>query len=179
MLARTDSSQKVASLKLVKGGRSSGSEFVVFLVDDDVALLDALTRLLQTTGYKIRAYSSSETFLAEHDASVPGCVVLDLTMPVLNGLDVQRALKRQEFERPIVFLTGHASICTTVLAMRAGATDVLLKPVNSSELLQAIKSAEEQDRKSRFAERERRAILVRFEKLSPREKEVLTHVIAG
>ena len=100
-------------------------------------------------------------------------------MPVLNGLDVQRVLKRQDFERPVIFLTGHANIHSTVLAMRAGATDVLVKPVNPSTLLQAIKSAEEQDKISRRAERERQATLALLGKLSPREKEVLTHVVAG
>jgi FixJ family two-component response regulator len=161
----------------VKG--ESSAEFWVFLVDDDHAVLESLTRLLRTTGYRIKAYSSSETFLAEHDISVAGCVVLDMAMPVLNGLDVQRVLKRQDFERPVIFLTGHANIHSTVLAMRAGATDVLVKPVNASTLLQAIKSAEEQDKISRRAERERRATLALLEKLSPREKEVLTHVVAG
>ena len=148
----------------------SSTEFMVFLVDDDHAILESLTRLLRTPGYRIKAYSSSETFLAEHDTSVPGCVVLDMAMPVLNGLDVQRVLKRQDSERPVIFLTGHANIHSTVLAMRAGATDVLVKPVNASTLLHAIKSAEEQDRINRCAERERRATLALLEKLSPREK---------
>ena len=109
----------------VKG--ESSAEFWVFLVDDDHDVLESLTRLLRTTGYRIKAYSSSETFLAEHDISVPGCVVLDMAMPVLNGLDVQRVLKRQDFERPVIFLTGHANIHSTVLAMRAGATKVRIK----------------------------------------------------
>ena len=108
-----------------------------------------------------------------------GCVVLDMAMPVLNGLDVQHVLKRQDFERPVIFLTGQANIHSTVLAMRAGATDVLVKPVKASTLLQTIKSAEEQDKISRCAEKERRVTLALLEKLSPREREVLTHVIAG
>lgn len=183
MLAPPERSKKVTPLRVVKSAprdrQASSAEFVVFLVDDDRGVLDSLTRLPRTTGYKIKAYSSSETFLAEHDATVPGCVVLDLAMPILSGLDVQRVLKRQDFERPVVFLTGHATINSTVLAMRAGAVDVLVKPIKASQLLQAIKLAEEQDKISRCAERERQATLALLEKLSPREKEVLTHVIAG
>src|SRR5262249_7929721 len=125
------------------------------------------------------AYSSSETFLAEHDASAPGCVVLDMVMPTVNGLDVQQALKLHEVERPIVFLTGTANVHSAVLAMKGGALDVLVKPVKASALLQAMKVAEEYDRTSRGVENERQKILALFKKLSPREKEVLIHVVAG
>jgi FixJ family two-component response regulator len=172
-----------APLKVVREAskikHSTNEEFTVFLIDDDRGVLESLTRLLRTTGYRVKAYSSSETFLAEHDAFAPGCVVLDMSMPILTGLDVQRALKRHGFERPIIFLTSHANVHSTVIAMRAGATDVLVKPVKASELLQAIRLAEEQDKINRCVERERRAILALLAKLSPREKEVLTHVIAG
>jgi len=154
-------------------------EFVVFLVDDDQAVLESLTRLLRTAGYRIKAYSSSETFLAEHDASAPGCVVLDMVMPTVNGLDVQRALKLHEIERPIVFLTGTANVHSAVLAMKGGALDVLVKPVKASALLGAIRVAEESDKTSRGVESERQRILALFEKISPREKEVLIHVVAG
>jgi FixJ family two-component response regulator len=183
MLTQLSKPEKVTALKvmkpLVRVNRTGGEQFIVFLVDDERAVLENLTGLLRTTGYRIKAYSSSETFLAEHDASVPGCVVLDMAMPVLNGLDVQRALKRQDFDRPVIFLTRYASVHSTVLAMRAGAVDVLVKPVKASHLLQAIKLAEEQDKVGRCAERERRATLSLLEKLSPREKEVLSHVILG
>lgn len=182
MLTTINNPENVTSLKAVRPASRvirASKEFVVFLVDNDHGVLESLTRLLCTTGYRVKAYSSPETFLAEHDDSVPGCVVLDMVMPVLNGIDVQRVLKRQNFARPIVFLTGHGDVQSTVLAMRAGATDVLVKPVKASELLRAIKSAEEQDKIGRRAENERRAIMALLKKLSPREKEVLTHVITG
>ena len=118
------------------------SEFTVFLVDDDPAVLTALSRLLQAAGYATKTYCSAETFLSEHDASTPGCAVLDLSMPGLNGLGVQEALVRQAVERPVIFLTGHGTIPVSVLAMRAGAIDFLTKPIGNSELMSAIKSAE-------------------------------------
>jgi len=154
-------------------------EFVVFLVDDDHAVLESLTGLLRTASYRTKAYSSSEKFLAEHDASVPGCVVLDFFIPELNGLNVQKALAHQEIERPIIFLTGHGTVRTTVLAMRAGAVDVLLKPVKRSELLDAIRRAQVRDEANRRAEAERRSIDALMQRLTPREKEVLTHVVTG
>jgi FixJ family two-component response regulator len=153
--------------------------FTIFLIDDDTCVLKALTRLLQAAGYRTKAYSSSETFLHEHDASISGCAVLDLSMPVLNGLDAQQALMRQGADRPIIFLTGQGSIEMSVLAMRAGAVDVLVKPVNRSELLQAIKCSEERDKINRHAAAERRVIHELHEKLTRREREVLRHVIAG
>ena len=130
--------------------------FTIFLVDNDLGVLKALSKILQTGGYRIRAYSSSARFLDEHDPSVSGCAVLDLSMPGLNGLNVQKALTRQEIDRPIIFLTGHVTIRATVLAMRAGAIDVLLKPFKRLELLQAIKRAEERDKMNRDAVAARR-----------------------
>jgi RNA polymerase sigma factor (sigma-70 family) len=155
------------------------ADFTVFLIDDDPCVLRVLKRLLQTAGYKTQAYSSSKTFLDEHDAFIPGCAVLDLYMPGLSGLEVQQTLTRQGVDRPIIFLSGRGTIRTTALAMRAGAIDVLLMPVNRSELLQAIKRAEERDRIKRRLDAERQAILELIEELTPREREVLAHVIAG
>jgi Response regulator len=124
-------------------------DFTVFLLDDDPAVLKAVGRLLQAAGYTTKTYCSAEAFLSEHDASTPGCAVLDLSMPGLNGLDVQETLVRQGVERPVIFLTGHGTIPMSVLAMRAGAIDFLTKPVGNSELMSAIKSAEDRDRTQR------------------------------
>jgi FixJ family two-component response regulator len=121
-------------------------DFTVFLLDDDPAVLKAVGRLLQAAGYTTKTYCSAEAFLSEHDASTPGCAVLDLSMPGLNGLDVQETLVRQGVERPVIFLTGHGTIPMSVLAMRAGAIDFLTKPVGNSELMSAITSAEDRDR---------------------------------
>jgi FixJ family two-component response regulator len=145
------------------------AEFTIFLVDDDLPVLKALERLLQSAGYRTKAYSSAKTFLDEHDGSTPGCVVLDLAMPDCDGLDVQEAL----------FLTGKATVPKSVQAMKAGAIDFLTKPIGSSELLSAIKTCEERDKTQRHSEAQRTLILQRIAKLTPREREVLDYVIRG
>jgi FixJ family two-component response regulator len=155
------------------------ADFTIFLINDDSRVLKALTRLLQNAGYKTKAYSSSKTFLGEHDASIPGCAVLDLSMSGLNGLDVQHALTRQGVDRPIIFLTGRGTIRATVQAMKAGAIDVLLKPIDRRELLQAVKRAQEEDKMRRDIDAECRTVRTLLEELTPREREVLTYVIAG
>lgn len=125
------------------------ADFTIFLIDDDSRVLKALTRLLQNSGYRTKAYYSSEIFLGEHDASIPGCAVLDLSMSGLSGLDVQQALTLQGVDRPIIFLAGRGTIRTTIQAMKAGAVDVLLKPIDRRELLQAVKRAREEDKMRR------------------------------
>jgi FixJ family two-component response regulator len=154
------------------------SEFTVFLVDDDPAVLTALSRLMRAAGYATKTYCSAEAFLSEHDASTPGCAVLDLS-PNLNGLDVQKALVRQGVERPVIFLTGHGTILKSVLAMRAGAIDFLTKPVGNSELMSAIKSAEERDKTERHSEVRHNIVLQKVAKLTRREQQVLALMIAG
>jgi FixJ family two-component response regulator len=155
------------------------ADFTIFLIDDDSHVLSALTRLFQKAGYKTKVYSSSETFLGEHDASIPGCAVLDLSMSGFNGLDVQHALTRRGVDRPIIFLTGHGTIRETVQAMKAGAIDVLLKPIDRRELLQAVKRAQEENKMRRHIDAECRAVHALLKELTPREREVLTYVIAG
>jgi FixJ family two-component response regulator len=154
-------------------------DFTVFLLDDDPAVLKAVGRQLQAAGYTTKTYCSAEAFLSEHDASTPGCAVLDLSMPGLNGLDFQEALVRQGVERPVIFLTGHGTIPESVLAMRAGAIDFLTKPVGNSELMSAIKSAEDRDRTQRPIETQRKIVFQKMAKLTRREKEVLALVVTG
>jgi FixJ family two-component response regulator len=154
-------------------------DFTVFLLDDDPAVLKAVGRQLQAAGYTTKTYCSAEAFVSEHDASTPGCAVLDLSMPGLNGLDVQEALVRQGVERPVIFLTGHGTIPESVLAMRAGAIDFLTKPVGNSELMSAIKSAEDRDRAQRPIETQRKIVFQKMAKLTRREKEVLALVVTG
>jgi FixJ family two-component response regulator len=148
---------------------------MIFLVDDDRGVLTALIRLLQAAGYRTEVYTSTEKFIDEHDPSTPGCVVLDLSMPRLDGQNVQELFAQQEIDRPIIFLTGNGSVTASVQAMKAGAADFLLKPVHKAELLDAIKRAAELDR----ACAERRAIRSLLGRLSSREMEVLTQVVAG
>jgi FixJ family two-component response regulator len=155
------------------------TDFTIFLVDDDQAVLQGLGRLLQAAGYRTKTYHSAKTFLYEHDSLIPGCVVLDLAMPEFNGLDVQDALVRQGISRPIIFLTGQATIPESVQAMKAGAVDFLTKPIKQSQLLSAIRSAEARDRTQRHVEARRNVVVRKMAKLTPREKEVLNYVVRG
>jgi len=158
---------------------SARTEFIVFLIDDDPAILKALGRLLRAGGYQTKAYQSAEVFLNEHDASIPGCAVLDHAMPGLNGLDVQEALARQGIHRPVIFLTGRGTIAESVQAMKAGAVDYLTKPVDKVKLLSAIRLAEERDKKRRDVESRNKVVLQRLAKLTRRERETLKLVTKG
>jgi FixJ family two-component response regulator len=142
-------------------------------------VLKALTRLLQSDGYKIQAFSSPQALVNEHDPAVPGCAILDVAMPGLDGLALQQALTGQTIERPIIFLSGQGNIPISVRAMRAGAVDFLLKPVSKGSLLEAIARAVDKDEILRRTLKDRKSIYERLKTLTPREREVLTHVIAG
>jgi FixJ family two-component response regulator len=153
--------------------------FTVFLVDDDAAVLKALSRLLRAKGYNVRPYSSPQDFLSSHDGMVPGCAVLDVAMPGLDGLALQRALTGQGSQRPVIFITGKGDIPTSVRAMKAGAIDFLTKPVSDKDLVAAIVRAEGLDAKARQARAELAEIEGKIATLTPREREVLAHVVAG
>ena len=151
----------------------------VFLVDDDEGVVDALSRLLKVEGYDVRASQSAREFFSEHDASVPGCGIIDITLPDCNGLEIQERLAREGIERPVIFLTGTADIAASVQAMKAGAVDFLTKPVQSEHLLAAIRRAIQQDADMRQAREIRAAVDKLLATLTPREREVLMHVIVG
>lgn len=151
----------------------------VFIVDDDAGVLKGLSRLLRTRGYDIQAFTSPKEFLATHDPSISGCAILDISMPDLDGLELQQALTAKGSQRPVIFLTGAGDIPTSVRAMKAGAIDFLTKPVDDADLLTAIARAVRIDFESRHVSAEREAIKARFAGLTPREHEVMTHVIAG
>src|SRR5262245_61320617 len=121
--------------------------FTVFIVDDDARVIKALSRLMRVKGYDVRSYTSPHEFLADHHTAVPGCAVLDVSMPGLDGLELQRALTAGVPHRPVIFITGRGDIPTSVRAMKAGAIDFLTKPVSNADLLAAIARAEEQDAK--------------------------------
>ena len=155
-------------------------KFAVYLVDDDPGVLKALSRLLRAKGYDVRAYSSPLVFLEEHDVAVPGCAVLDVSMPGLDGLVLQHALAvTNGFHRPVVFVTGKGDIPTSVSAMKAGAIDFLTKPVKDVDLFEAISRAEARDTESRWLHSELESMQAKVDTLTPREREVLTHVVAG
>ncbi len=151
----------------------------VYLVDDDPDLLGAMQRLLESLGMRVITFRSAQEFLKDHDALAPGCLVLDLAMPELNGLQLQRELERHASPLPIIFLTGRGDIATSVQAMKQGAADFLTKPVDDFVLLAAIKEALETDRLRRRMQVERDRIAERLARLTGRERQVLAQVISG
>ena len=156
--------------------------FSVFLIDDDAGVLKALSRLLRASGYDPHPYLSPRRFLAEFDPSTPGCIVLDLTMPELDGLELQRMLVEQQakgLEHQIIFVAGTGDISASVQAMKAGAIDFLTKPVDVAQLQTAIELARARDEGARSRSLARISVQDRIAKLTPREHEVLTHVLTG
>lgn len=151
----------------------------VFVVDDDPSVLKSLGRLLRSARLEVATFGSPREFLERHDPRTPGCLVLDVAMPGLNGLELQEALMKRGSTIPIVFLTGHGDIPMSVQAMKRGALDFLTKPVHDEELLQAIRSALDRDQIARQARAELDDILARLATLTPREREVLDHVVTG
>jgi len=153
--------------------------FTIFLVDDDAGVRKAVSRLLRGRGYEVRTYASSREFLANHDPALPGCAVLDVATPGLDGLALQQTLAAGDAHRPVIFITGKGDIPTSVRAMRAGAIDFLTKPASDEVLLEAIARAERKDTESRKLYAELTAINTKLATLTPREREVLGHVVAG
>jgi FixJ family two-component response regulator len=151
----------------------------VFVVDDDPGVLRALTRLLVAAGFEARPFPSPAAFPEQHDPATPGCLVLDVALPGLDGLQLQEALTASGAARPIVFITGRGDIPSSVRAMKAGAVDFLTKPVNDRELLAAVRNAIEMDRRAREAQVGLDALRQRLASLTPREREVLAHVVTG
>jgi FixJ family two-component response regulator len=149
------------------------------VVDDDPSVLRALTRLFAAAGLEARAFPSPAAFLEAHDPTTFGCLVLDLALPGLDGLELQQALAVSDCSRPIVFITGRGDIPASVRAMKGGAIDFLTKPVNDKDLLAAVRNALEIDRAAREAQAEVDALRQRLASLTPREREVLVHVVAG
>jgi FixJ family two-component response regulator len=152
---------------------------IVFVVDDDASVRRSTERLVRSAGFAIQAFASAREFLDSARMERPACLVLDVHMPGLSGLDLQRELVERSVEIPIVFLTGHGDIPMTVRAMKAGAVEFLTKPVKSRDLLAAIRGAIERGRASHAAQREVGALRERYERLTPREREVLPLVVAG
>jgi FixJ family two-component response regulator len=153
--------------------------FTVFLVDDDAGVVKALSRLLRAKGYNVRSFASAEEFLKRHDMTVAGCAVFDVSMPGLDGLALQQVFTADGKQRPVIFLTGKGDIQKSVRAMKAGAVDFLTKPVRDKDLLDAIARAMAEDARKRQTRTEVAAIEAKIATLTTREREVLTHVIAG
>jgi len=151
----------------------------VYLVDDDPDLLRAVGRLLESVGFKVATFASAQLFLDGHDRNAPGCLVLDLSMPGLSGLELQQALEQQASPLPIVFLTGRGDIATTVQAMKHGATDFLTKPVDDTALIAAIRQALAKGQAQRRASAEHERFAKGLASLTARERQVLEQIVAG
>jgi FixJ family two-component response regulator len=157
----------------------SPSKPTVFVVDDYAPLRRSISRLLHTAGFVVAAFASADEFLAQYDPQTLGCLVLDLAMPILNGLELQRILAKTGSLLPIIFLTGTADIPRSVQAMKQGASDFLTKPVNDEDLLAAVRVAIEKNRALHREQAELSEIRARLATLTPREREVLEYVVAG
>jgi FixJ family two-component response regulator len=152
---------------------------IIHIVDDDPSFRTAVTRLLRAAKYEVRGYASASEFLESASCNAPGCILLDLRMPGVGGLDLQQSLARMEERLPIIFLTGHGDIPASVRAMKAGAVDFLTKPIRRETLLGAVENALGVDAKGRAAREVLRELQNRYENLTPREREVLAHVVSG
>ncbi len=160
-------------------GEGDVSAPVVFVVDDDASIRDSLRRLITSVGFKVEVFPSARAFLGARRPEVAGCLVLDVRLPGLSGLDLQRELAATNAELPIIFLTGHGDIPMSVRAMKAGAVEFLTKPFREQELLDAIRSAIERDRTMRAERQERSELGRRYASLTPRERDVMAGIIAG
>lgn len=152
---------------------------VIHIVDDDQPTRTAMARLLAAEGHDVRTYASAADLLAQMPSGEPGCIVLDLQMPGVNGLQLQVTIAEQDDPLPIVFLTGQGQIPDSVRAMRNGAVDFLTKPAEPALLLSVIAHALAQDAANREAREHRRALRERYARLTPREREVMVHLISG
>jgi len=152
---------------------------IVFVVDDDAAVRDGLRRLISSVGLGVEVFPTAQAFLRARRPDAPGCLVLDVRLPGLSGLDLQRELADTEAALPIIFLTGHGDIPMSVRAMKAGAVEFLTKPFRDQDLLDAIRNAIERDRAERGERHELTELRRRYASLTPRERDVLAGVVAG
>jgi len=157
----------------------SGTPACVSIIDDDGLVLRSLDRLLRSLGFAVDTFSSPRDFLDQPAGDTPGCIIMDLAMPGLSGLELQQALSRTGDPRPVVFISGSANVPSSVAAMKAGAIDFLTKPLDHDRLVGAVRTAVEKDRASRDLRVGHEALAERLASLTPREREVLEGVVAG
>jgi FixJ family two-component response regulator len=155
------------------------SNAVIAVVDDDPSVRKGLERLIRSLGWHTETFASAQEFLDHPRTEAPSCLVLDLQLPGLSGLDLQKRMAESGLETPIVFLTGHGDIPASVKAMKAGAVEFLTKPVDEQDLLKAIQEAIERDRSKREEHADKRELQSRYESLTAREQEVMAQVISG
>ncbi len=156
-----------------------GAQPTVIVIDDDTSVRKGISRLLASMGFRTETFGSAEEFLARERYAGAGCIILDVRMPGLSGMDLQDELNKADCSMPIIFITGHGNIPMSVQAMKKGAVDFLTKPFDDEELLQAVENALEKDRKAKAEQAEVHDILKRIERLTPREYGILSYVVTG
>lgn len=158
---------------------ANNNEPIVLVVDDDPSVRRALVNLFESVGLRVAAFGSAPEILQSKPPEVPSCLVLDIRLPGLSGLDLQADLAKANIHTPIIFITGHGDIPMTVRAMKSGAVDFLTKPVRDQDMLDAVQAAIQRDRKRREIEKTVSNVRSRFESLTPRERDVLSLVASG
>ena len=169
----------MTSLKSSAATAASAEQPIVFVVDDDAPTRQALARLFYSVQLRVEVFASAQEFLQSKRPEVPGCLVLDVRLPGLSGLDFQTELTNAAIQIPIVFITGHGDIPMSVRAMKAGAVDFLLKPFRDQDLLDAVASAIQRDQARRDGEKMISDVRMRFSSLTPREREIMALVASG
>ena len=157
----------------------AGPKAIVFVVDDDASVREGLGSLIRSAGLGVETFASAQEFLARSRPDVPSCLILDVRLPGLSGLDLQKRMAEVNIEIPIVFITGHGDVPTSVRAMKAGAVEFLTKPFAERDLLDAIQQAIKRDRAARRQYAEIAELEARYESLTPREREVMQLVVSG
>ena len=157
----------------------SGDDSIVYIVDDDPSMCEALTRLLSTVGLRVQVFQTSQEFLRSKRPDAPSCLVLDVRLPGLSGLDLQHELAKADPPIHIVFISAHGDIPMTVQALKAGAVDFLTKPFRDQQLLDAVQQAIDRDRAARHQRAGLAELRRRYESLTQREREVMTLVVTG
>jgi FixJ family two-component response regulator len=158
---------------------SRQSDAIIAIVDDDASAREGLQSLIRSAGWRVETFVSAQEFLGRRGAETPSCLILDLQLPGLSGLDLQERMAEVGLAIPIVFLTGHGDIPASVQAMKAGAVEFLTKPLDEQKLLQAIQEALERDRRTRQQHAEIRELRERYDSLTAREQQVMREVVSG
>jgi FixJ family two-component response regulator len=169
----------VTPLKSLAGAAAKAEEPIVFVVDDDAPTRQALARLFFSVQLRVEAFASAQQFLQSQRPDVPSCLVLDVRLPGLSGLDFQAELMNADIRIPVVFITGHGDVPMTVRAMKAGAVDFLIKPFRDQDLLDAVASAIQRDQARRNDEKKISDVRMRFSSLTAREREIMALVASG
>lgn len=159
--------------------RSAQTDAIVYVVDDDVSVRESLELLIASAGWRVRTFASAQEFLGHSRGAVPSCLVLDVSLPDLNGLELQRRIAADHADLPIVFITGHGDIPMSVRAMKAGAIEFLTKPFNDEALLTAIRTAVQRSAAALRREMELKTLRDSYSSLSRREREVMALVVSG